>query len=240
MKKFVLSITLLFIISLTSSAYSVTPLFFEKRIDNGGGYEEFILKNNTNKTARYKILFLPGLGKYGHMNKWVEYGPKIVTIKPKSQSVLKVYIKAPKDAPEGEYSTLLNAVTVPIPQIDKQNNDSIAAAAQLGLDISIEIVGYVGELKANLKINNLKVVELDEKKFAINFELENKTPKRGVYCTIDILGNNNEIETVEIGRIPLGKTETIKIIPGKIKKDNILGIRIRETSSNMEITKKEL
>ncbi|MGL5622731.1 hypothetical protein, partial [Cetobacterium sp.] len=228
MRRLYLFVTTFLLIISTTFSFHITPTFFEKRIDGSGGYEEYVLKNNTNETVRYKIEFLPGLGKFGHMDKWVEYNPKIITIKPQSQSTLKVYIKAPKGTTEGEYSTLLNAKTIPVPKLEKQPNE-VAAAARLGLNISVEIVGYVGDLAANLEITNLKINEDKEGKAIVIFDVKNNTLKRGVYYSVEVLESNGNFETTEKGRVGVGKTDKVKITLDKMKKKDIVGVRIRET-----------
>ncbi|MCX3066798.1 hypothetical protein OQE61_04745 [Cetobacterium somerae] len=239
MRRLHLFVTTFLIIISTTFSFHITPTFFEKRIDGSGGYEEYVLKNNTNETVRYKIEFLPGLGKFGHMDKWVEYNPKIITIKPQSQSTLKVYIKAPKGTTEGEYSTLLNAKTIPVPKLEKQPNE-VAAAARLGLNINVEIVGYVGDLVANLEITNLKVNEDKEGKAIVIFDVKNNTLKRGVYYSVEVLESNGNFETTEKGRVGVGKTDKVKITLDKMKKRDIVGVRIRETATRREITNKKL
>lgn len=239
MRRLHLFVTTFLLIISTTFSFHITPTFFEKRIDGSGGYEEYVLKNNTNETVRYKIEFLPGLGKFGHMDKWVEYNPKIITIKPQSQSTLKVYIKAPKGTTEGEYSTLLNAKTIPVPKLEKQPNE-VAAAARLGLNINVEIVGYVGDLVANLDITNLKVNEDKEGKAIVIFDVKNNTLKRGVYYSVEVLESNGNFETTEKGRVGVGKTDKVKITLDKMKKKDIVGVRIRETETRREITNKKL
>lgn len=239
MRRLYLFVTTFLLIISTTFSFHITPTFFEKRIDGSGGYEEYVLKNNTNETVRYKIEFLPGLGKFGHMDKWVEYNPKIITIKPQSQSTLKVYIKAPKGTTEGEYSTLLNAKTIPVPKLEKQPNE-VAAAARLGLNISVEIVGYVGDLAANLEITNLKINEDKEGKAIVIFDVKNNTLKRGVYYSVEVLESNGNFETTEKGRVGVGKTDKVKITLDKMKKKDIVGVRIRETETRREITNKKL
>lgn len=239
MRRIYLLISTFLLIFFTTFSFHMTPTFYEQRIDGPGGYKEFILKNTSNETLRYKIAFLPGLGKFGHMDKWVEYSPKVITIKPQSQSILKVYIKAPKGSPDGEYSTLLNAKTIPVPKIERQPNE-VAAAARLGLNVSIEIVGYVGDLKANLNVTNLKVSEDKDGKAVVTFDIKNNTPKRGVYYSVEILESNQNFETMEKGRIGVGKTDKVKITLDKMKKRDIVGIRIRETDTRKEIASKKL
>lgn len=222
-------------------AFHIAPTFFEKRIDAGGGYQEFIMYNNSTKTQRFKVSALPGTGTYGgHMDKWVEYNPKIITIKPKSQSILKVYIKAPKGTPEGEYSTFLNFKSVPIPDIMKDDNKTIAAAANIGLNVNMEVIGYVGELKSKLEITNLKVTENNEGQAVVSFKVKNNTLKRGVWYNIDVMAGNEGHESIEKGRIGIGKTDEITLTMKKMKKRDVVGVRLRDSSTYEDITKKEL
>lgn len=238
-KSYQIFLTFLLIFSITF-AFHITPTFFEKRIDAGGGYQEFTLKNNTNSMVRYKVSIFPGLGKFSHMNDWIEYSPKILTIKPQSQSVLKVYVKAPKGTPEGEYSALLNLKTINLPKLAQDDGKSVAAMTRLGIDVGIEIIGFVGDLQPKLEISNLKIGEDKDKKTLLTFNVKNKTLKRGVYYTIDILGNNGTYKSLEKGRIEPDAVDDIKITLPKAKKSDITGVVLRDPSNYMDITKKEL
>lgn len=238
MKKQIFLVFLL--ICLQLQAFNLTPTFFEKRIDGGGEYQEFVFKNDTDRTARYKISFLPGLGKFGNMSEWINYSPKILTIKPKSQGVLKVHIKAPNGTKEGEYSALLNAKTLPVPKLDRSPDEIVSAAANIGIDVSLEIVSYVGDLKADLEITNLKVIEDKDKKGFVTFNLKSKTPKRGVYYTVEVLEGNENFESTEKGRILSGETEQIKIPLERIKKKDVVGVRIRESATRKELVNKKI
>lgn len=233
-------ILIFFIFFVATFSFHITPTFFEKRIDGGGEYQEFTLKNSTDRTVRYKISFLPGLGKFENMSEWIEFSPKVLTIKPQSESTLKVYIKAPKGAKEGEYSALLNAKTITVPKIDRAPYEKVEAAAAIGLDISLEIVSYVGELNPDLLVTNLKIIEDKDGKAILTFNIKNNTPKRGVYYSIEVIQSNDNFETFENGRIGFGQSEDIKITLNNTKKREIVGIRIRETSTRKEITSKKL
>lgn len=238
MKKFILTFFLLFS---TTFSFHIAPTFFEKRIDAGGGYQEFTMYNNSLKTQRFKVTALPGTGEYnGHMDKWVEYNPKIITIKPKSQSILKVYVKAPKGTPEGEYSTFLNFKSVPVPNLEKDDGKTVAAAASIGLNINMEVLGYVGDLKAKLEITNLKVTENKEGQAVVSFKVKNNTLKRGIWYNIDVMTGNESHESVEKGRIKIGKTHDITLTMKNMKKNDVTGIRLRDSSTYEDITKKEL
>lgn len=239
-KTYQIFLTFLLIFSTTFS-FHIAPTFFEKRIDVGGGYQEFTMYNNSTKTQRFKVTALPGTGKYGgHMDKWVEYNPKIITIKPKSQSILKVYVKAPKGTPEGEYSTFLNFKAIPVPDLMKKTDTSLNVAARMGVMVNMEVIGYVGDIKSNLEIKDLKITENKDGKVVIKFMVINKTDKRGSWYNIDIMNANTNYKTIEKGRIGRGKTHEIELVMDDMKKRDIVGIRLRDSSTNEEIVKKEL
>lgn len=241
MNKFLRVITTFLLIFSTTFSFHIAPTFFEKRIDAGGGYQEFTMYNNSLKTQRFKVTVLPGTGKYsGHMDKWVEYNPKIITIKPKSQSILKVYVKAPKGIPEGEYSTFLNFKSVPVPDIAKDDGKTVGAVTNIGLSVNIEVIGYVGDLKSKLDITNLKVTENKEGQAVVAFKVKNNTLKRGVWYSIDVMTGNEGYESVEKGRIGIGKTDEITLTMKKMKKRDVVGVRLRDSSTYEDITKKEL
>ena len=241
MRRIYLLISTFLLIFFTTFSFHIAPTFFEKRIDAGGGYQEFIMYNNSLKTQRFKVTALPGTGSYGgHMDKWVEYSPKIITIKPKSQSTLKVYIKAPKGTPEGEYSTFLNFKSVPVPDITRDDGKTVAAAASIGLNVNMEVIGYVGDFKPKLEITNLKVTENKEGQAVVSFKVKNNTLKRGIWYNIDVMRGNESHESVEKGRIGIGKTDEVTLTMKNMKKRDVVGVRLRDSSTYEDITKKEL
>ncbi len=184
---------------------------------------------------------LPGTGRYnGDSDKWIEYSPKIITIKPQSKSVLKVFIKAPKNTEEGEYSSFLNFVSVPVPELEKSDGQTVAAAARMGLDVSIEIIGYVGNLKPKLEIVDIKTSENSDGKTELAFKVKNNTDKRGVWYNVDVLRGNENYESMERGRIGVGKSDEFKMVLKDMKRKDIVGVRLRESSTYEEITKKKM
>lgn len=230
-------ISILIFYYVTSFSFSLTPTFFEKRIDKAGGYQEFTMHNNSNKTQRFKITALPGTGKYnGDMNDWVDFSPKIITIKPQSKNTLKVFVKAPKGTEEGEYSTFLNFKSIPVPDLMRDDGKSVEAAAHMGLNVNIELIGYVGEHKAKLEINNLKVTENSYGKAVVSFNVKNNTLKRGIWYDVDVIEANGNYESIEKGRIGKGKADEVTLTMKKIKKNDVIGIRLRDSSTYEDIS----
>lgn len=236
---FKLTLLLFFTFHLTYS-FHISPTFFEKRIDLNGGYQEYTMFNNSDKTQRFKITPHPGTGKFdGHMNKWIEFTPKIITIKPQSSAKLRVLIKAPKGTPKGEYSSFLNFKSIPLPKLIKEEDGRVGAMTRMPLSINLEFVGYVGDYPANLEISNLHIVNNKDKGSTISFNVKNNT-KRGVWYNVDIIKNQDDYESIEKGRLPNGETESVKINLKHLKKRGIKGIRLRESSTYKEIVSKKL
>ena len=110
-KKISLLIISYILFTLSAFGYiNISPTTLDKNIGTGA-YEEFTLHNNTNIPMRYKIEALALDSKTGevkNMDSWAEIYPKIVTVKPAESKSFKVYIKAPKGTPEGDYGMFLN------------------------------------------------------------------------------------------------------------------------------------
>lgn len=236
------SLILTFLLTFTATlSFHIAPTFFEKRIDGPGGYQEFILYNNTTHTQRFKVEFIEGSGNFkGSSHTWAEYTPKIVTIKPKSKSIVKVFMKAPKETTEGEYSTYINFKTIPVPELKDEKDNVIQAANKLMLNVSLEIVGYIGDLKPNLEVKNLKTKNSEQGEEQLSFKVINKTLKRGIYMTVRVIEGNENFESYEIGRVGANSEKEVTINLKKIKKSNIKGIQIIETTSGDELVKKVL
>ncbi|MGL4903815.1 fimbria/pilus periplasmic chaperone [Cetobacterium sp.] len=239
MKKIYVYFIAFILVFSTTFSFHIAPTFFEKRIDGPGGYQEFTLYNNTTHTQRFKVEFHESSGNFkGSSHTWTEYSPKIVTIKPKSQSIVKVFMKAPKETLEGEYSTYINFKTIPVPELKDEKDNVIQAANKLMLNVSLEIVGYVGNLKPNLEIKDLKVKSGEEAENQVEFKVLNKTLKRGIYMTVRVVENNENFESYEIGRVGANSERDVTITLKNIKKSNVKGIQIIETTSGDELIKK--
>ncbi|WP_330111374.1 hypothetical protein VSU16_07115 [Cetobacterium somerae] len=239
MRKIYLLITTFLLIISTAFSFHIAPTFFEKRIDGPGGYQEFIMYNNTTHTQRFKVEFHESSGNFkGSSHTWTEYSPKIVTIKPKSQSIVKVFMKAPKGTPEGEYSTYINFKTIPVPELRDEKENVIQAANKLMLNVSLEVVGYVGDLKPNLEIKDLKVKSGEKGEEQLSFKVNNKTLKRGIYMTVRVIEKNENFESYEIGRVGANSERDVTLNLKNIKKSNVKGIQIIETTSGDELVKK--
>ncbi|MGL5279115.1 MAG: hypothetical protein ACRC8M_08620 [Cetobacterium sp.] len=227
-----------FILSLVAFSFQMSPIFFEKRIDDGKGFREFYFPNTGNKTIRYKFTPLPGSSHRGDMSKWVELYPKVLTIKPEQVGVLKVFVQAPKGTPEGEYGFLLDSL--PIEVLDKSEESSdIKAASAVKIRAAIELVGYVGDIKPQLKLEQSKVY-LKDKNVNLDLSFKNLSDKRGVELTAVIKGKNDKVLRRDLGRIGKnGEVKTTIDLKGMSEKDPY-EIELIEASTNISILKAKI
>lgn len=227
MNKFlIIFFTLLF--NSISWGFNMSPDGFGKRVDEGA-MQEFTFKNNTGKTVRYRFKINPGAdGK--SMHEWIEFEPKHMTIKNKESKKLKVFIKSPPGTPEGDYNFYLGVDTITLPNtVTTTKENAVGAGATVGLAINVEMLGWVGDLPPQLKLEKHSFIEKDgvlHMKGVIN----NKTPKRFVRYMIDIIGNNGSRETFYGGVVSAKEVRNIEVpLPKFKKKSDIWKIEVKET-----------
>lgn len=145
-----LKFLLFFIISINIFSYtSVSPLYFDERIDGEGGYKEYTLSNATRKIVGYKIYFEKKSEK-NDMSEWVDYYPKKLTLNPGESKKIKVLITSPKRIKKGEYITNFCIKEIETPSKRNKNMELLT-------NLKIELAGYVGNLSPKLDITNLKL-----------------------------------------------------------------------------------
>lgn len=232
-------ISIFFLISNFIFALEIQPTMFEQRIDGSGGYREFIVSNNTNSTLRYKLTIFPGSKKDRDMSKWTEVSPKILTIKPGKTGTFKIFVKTPKEIPDGEYDYTLSLKTMDLPKLPGET-DKIASAAKLNFDFRLNFIGYAGDLKPNIDFINPVVSTDKDGKIVVSGTIINKTPKRGIYCAINIISGEKSLNYSEI-RVPVnGKSKFSVTLDANIKKSDVTGITIRNLENSNIILKKPI
>ena len=141
------------ILGLKSFAYmQVAPIIFDKRIDKGGAIQEFYITNPTAKEVGYR-LYKEKSDNGLDMTSYMQFYPKSLKLKPGQSEKVRVYIEAPKEAKQGEYTTIMGIKEINIPGIEKKGNGSVI----IYTDLKLELAGYVGDLKPNLEIKNSKL-----------------------------------------------------------------------------------
>lgn len=212
MKKIV-GILLFVLMTVAGYGFHIMPDGFEKRIDNGQGYQEFYFPNSGSETIRYKFTATPGSHVRGDMSRWVEFYPKVLTVRPGETGLLKVFAKSPVGTPEGEYGFHLDAMPIPVPKIGKDGKE-IKANVGVKINASVEMIGYVGDLRPKLSLESYKVYD-DNGKTKIDIAIKNDSPKRGVEYGVEIRGKNNSSVRRTLGRIYEGQTmKTTLELPG--------------------------
>ncbi|WP_418963913.1 hypothetical protein [Cetobacterium sp.] len=227
MNKFIISFFLI-LFNTISWAFNMSPDGFGKRVDQGA-MQEYTFENNTGKTIRYRFKINPGT-KGKSMHEWIEFEPKNMTIKNKESKKLKIFVKSPKGTPEGDYNFYLGVETINVPTTVSTTKDkSVGAGATVGLAINVEMLGWVGELPAQLNLENYSFYEKSGMLY-MKGVINNKTPKRFVKYMIDITNNNGIRETFFGGVINAKEIRNIEIPLPKFKKKNeIWKIEVKET-----------
>ena len=227
-------IAIFFLISNFIFALQIGPPMFEQRIDGSGGYREFTLTNPGTKTLRYKLTVLPG--KTNDMSKWTEVSPKIITIKPGAKGKFKIFAKAPSGIPDGEYHYNLSMKMMDLPKLPGET-DKVDAAAKLNFDFHLGFIGYAGELKPLIEVTNTSVTKNKDGLTVVKGTIINKTPKRGIYCGITIIGGDKTLLSTDL-RVPKnGKQNFTYTLDKNIKPSDVDGIVIRNLEDNKELLK---
>lgn len=230
MKKTIMLILTL-IISMVSFSFHMSPDDFGKRFDNGDGHQEYTFKNETGKTIRYRFEVLPGRNPETSMHEWIEFEPKNMTIKNGESKKLKVFAKAPEGTPEGGYSFYLAANSVTVPQEVEGKEDTVSAGATIGINMNVEMLGWVGDLPAKLKLEFHKITEEDGKVKLQGF-VKNTTEKRYVNYIIEVIGKRGQRETLIGGVLTAGKDHEFEVVlPQFAKKNEIWKIEVMEAQS---------
>lgn len=192
-----------FVLSFTALAYiNISPTTLDKNIGTGA-YEEFTLYNNTSVPYRYKITPIAMEGKnVKDMSEWVEVYPKVVTVYPTEGQKFKVYVKAPKGVPEGDYGVFLNIRQMSAPKLESDVKEDVAVGMVVMTNLNMGIYGYVGDKEPNLSITSEPKIYFNGDKQFLKMEVHNKT-NRLVRMKIEAKVGNKEL-------YPIGETRAMK------------------------------
>ncbi len=200
-----------FLLTSLSFAYvNIYPLSFDRRIDSMGGIRDFTLTNTTNKIVKYQINILRNSEKQD-MSSWTEVYPRTLTLKPGAKGEIKMYTRAPKGTPIGEYCTVLNIKELEVPK-DKK-------AVNVFTNLKINLYGYVGKLDSSISLKNFKSFKgknIDDIK--LNGVVKNESLRR-VNLEI-VLADSNEKNGILICETKLKKGEEIDLSNLKVFNDS--------------------
>ena len=241
MKKGYLLICFMFVF-LFNIGYSLgmSPLYFDERVDMKGGYKEFIFENKSLNRVRYKIMVNKSNGAYD-ASKWVTVYPKVLTIDPMSVGVVKVFVKAPKNVPEGEYNFKLYSKPLLLPVMSKTKGDLNGRVSTV-TSLEVELSSYVGDPVIHKNVYGVDI-RLTESKgyFMLNGLLKNNSFKRFHFGIKTLDSSGNTIDSEEISSIAKHssyKLQNVKITSSRraskiaiydlSTKENILVLNIRD------------
>lgn len=205
MKKLFL-IVLFLCVTLFSFSFEFSPVGFDKRIDTGEGYGEFQYHNSTLEIQRYKISVME-TGNKNDIGKYVSIYPRVITVKPQSSTILKVYVQAPPTLKKGLYSFMLRSQSVPVPFLQKKQDGKISPAVSMKTSVVLEMEAFVGAMDDPFLISNEQIIIKKENNKNIKYykaKLENKTG-RGYQLGVGFVDSSNSLITIESkGRVSNG------------------------------------
>lgn len=181
---------------------NINPVTFDKKIDGKGQVQEYTLYNPTQNTLKYQ-LYLTDEEIEKSMKNWIEIFPTTVTLKPGRSGKFKVFVKAPKGAPRGEYLVTVGVKEIALPKLNSTDTSSVQILTHLKMDLA----GYIGDLNPKIFLKDFLVV-LKENNLNFYGQIANVGERRG---TLDFyLAEDKGRNSVYIGNLRLLKGEKIE------------------------------
>lgn len=200
-----LVILTLFIISSLSYSMKLRPIGFDKRIDDGNGFQEFTVTNTSNKLMRYKVT-VNSTGKKNDVSNLISVYPKVFTVEPLSEKNFKVYVEETQ-LPKGEYNFILGVQPIKVPDIEETAKGKINSSVSMQMAMKVEMMAYSGDIIEKFDMIKDKFYTKDGKKF-YSAHIKNSMG-RGVELAIGYTDKvNNIIDLKPLGRLFNGN-ETI-------------------------------
>ncbi|MBC2852027.1 hypothetical protein H5J22_11525 [Cetobacterium sp. 8H] len=198
------NIFILFFLSVvnTFGYININPVTFDKKIDGKGEVQEYTLYNPTQNTLKYQ-LYLTDEEIEKSMKNWIEIYPTTVTLKPGRSGKFKVFVKAPKGVPKGEYLVTVGVKEIALPKLNSKENSTVQILTHLKMDLA----GYIGDLNPKIFLKDFSVA-LKENNLNFYGLIANIGERRG---TLDFyLAENKGENTAYIGNLRLLKNEKIE------------------------------
>ncbi len=194
---------LFFLLTFNTFGYiNINPVIFDKKIDGRGEAQEYTLYNPTQNTLKYQ-LYLTDENIEKSMKNWVEIFPTTVTLKPGRSGKFKIFVKAPKGVPKGEYLVTVGIKEIALPNLTSKDNSAVQILTHLKMDLA----GYIGDLNPKIFLKDFSV-SLKDKNLEFKGILANVGERRGTLNFYLAEGKNkNEIY---IGNLRLLKNEKIE------------------------------
>ena len=180
---------------------NINPVTFDKKIDDKGEVQEYTLYNPTRNTLKYQ-LYLTDEGIEKSMKNWIEIFPTTVTLKSGRSGKFKVFVKAPKGAPRGEYLVTVGVKEIALPKVNSNETSTVQILTHLKMDLA----GYVGNLNPKIFLKDFSTT-LDEDNLNFHGLIANVGERRG---TLDFyLSESKGKNSVYVGDLRLLKGEKV-------------------------------
>lgn len=109
------------------------------------------------------------------LTKYLKFSPRVVTLAPRGEQVVRVVYRGPKDLPEGEYRAHLHFEPTEaesgaeVIKLKGENNINITLQAKIA--VAVPVIFTHGKPSYETKLSSLQVVETKEKKPAISVDM---------------------------------------------------------------------
>ncbi|MGL5780795.1 COG1470 family protein [Cetobacterium sp.] len=181
---------------------NINPVTFDRKIDGKGEVQEYTLYNPTQNTLKYQ-LYLTDEEIEKSMKNWIEIFPTTVTLKPGRSGKFKVFVKAPKGAPRGEYLVTVGVKEIALPKLNSTDTSTVQILTHLKMDLA----GYIGDLDPKIFLKDFSVV-LKEDNLNFYGQIANVGERRG---TLDFyLTEDKGKNSVYVGNLRLLKGEKLE------------------------------
>jgi P pilus assembly chaperone PapD len=178
-------------------------------LDNQNRSATMSVVNKAPETTRYNVYFedkrMQPNGVYVDISKggsktasakFIRYSPRRFTLKPEEAGQVRLALRLPKNTVKGEYRSYIVFHQIPTtkPKQDSQEGNKVALAIKAYLRIAIPVILRVGELDANLSIENMS--QYKEQSVMVTL---NRTGLRSTYGDIEVytVSNNQLVGTVK-------------------------------------------
>lgn len=218
------------LLTLKSYSIEITPSSFVYNLDTVGLTQDVVFYNRKDRPERIKISFK----KYKddndsvYLGKWGTIFPKIVTVGPDQQKVVKFSLEPPKGLKKGEYRAMLFMEELEQRSLNNVEGkvvlkDGSTTQINMLINLGMVVYGYVGDVNT-LKISG-NVTDIKLEKNLLEFFLENDgeitKPYSLVFEGIDKKTKDKKIETKKFVVVQGYKEKINEKIPEDISVNKI-------------------
>lgn len=217
MKKLI-NLGLLFVIfSINSFSFGFKPLNFDKRIDSNNSYQEFFIRNDSNKLLKYQIIPY-STEKENDISKYVKVYPRVLNVNPMSTGSFKVFVEDRKKITDGEKSFMLEVKSLKVPNLNQLKQHETNSSVDFKVSLNLEMYAYKGDVGEEFTLEEQSFYKAEDGKKHWKALIKNDTG-RGYEIGVAFLDRANSIFGLEnLGRLFNHSTAKVDIeIPKEAK-----------------------